>query len=113
MLEGRCHVTNDPLHHGGIRAGDTRTLFRSHRAAIGPTMKRPDRRVRAVSSRMSLLAVGERECGRKEEELCEIWLEVGCPARASWAAAPGGVGLEKASSFGGPLDHTNVALYMQ
>lgn len=71
-------------------------------------MKRPDRRVRAVSSRMSLLAVGERECGRKEEELCEIRLEDGCPARASWAAAPAGVGLEKASCFGGPLGNASL-----
>lgn len=33
VLEGRCNVTNDPLHHEGIRAGDTRTKvsLSSHR----------------------------------------------------------------------------------
>jgi hypothetical protein len=57
-LQRRCHVTNDLLHHEGIRAGDTRSEFALIALQIGPAMKRLDCRVRAVSSRKSLLAVG-------------------------------------------------------
>jgi hypothetical protein len=84
-LQRRCHVTNDLLHHEGIRAGDTRSefaLIALHSWASNEEARLPGASsfVEKVSPCRRLSAsVGE----RKREVRCKFEMKCCCPALES------------------------------